>query len=84
MTKVTASTFSNRKTRNLIILSLNQNQNLKGFFEKEQNTQQQKPTYACILQKRSKKTLNKISAKQSFKEHYFLKTDFIRKTQNDR
>ena len=62
MTKVTASTFSNRKTRNLIILSLNQNQNqnLKGFFEKEQNTQQQKPTYACILQKRSKKTLTKF------------------------
>ena len=81
MTKVTANTFSNRKTRNLIILSLNKNknQNVKGFFEKEQNTQQQKPTYACILQKRSKKTLNKISAKRSFKEDHFLKDRLYQK-----
>ena len=44
MMKLTASPFSKRKTRNLIISSLNQNktQNLNGFLEKK-NTQEQKP-----------------------------------------
>ena len=59
------SFFSKRKARNLIISILNQNKtrNMKDFLEKEQNTQEQKSSYASILRK-----VSKISVKRPFKK----------------
>ena len=50
MTKVSRSSF-NKENKKFIYLQikLKQKPNSEKYFDKEQNTQEQKPTYASIL-----------------------------------
>ena len=71
MTKVTGSSF-NKENKKFIYLQikLKQKPNSEKYFDKEQNTQEQKPTYASILWSTSKTNLKQNFSNAAFQSGF--------------